>query len=198
MKKMSSTMTRRDSRNGSGNRRTMAKRAVAIILLLGMMASAGAACADSLIWSEFRMWLNEDSTPGSDGIASREVITVFSSFWSTMNGKKKEKSAAPAWDPSLLDRTFPKMVLRDVSRICDRWNGEEMLALGLVATGGSKLRSTPSLENNSNVLDSIHGSETIFIYFKATITKREWYYVVTDYGYEGFVAASRIMVFEDI
>ncbi len=110
--------------------------------------------------------------------------------------KEKEKNINPVWDPQRLNQSFPSRVIRDVSGICAKWHGEPMFVLGLVPTSGSNLRSTPSLSGNGNIVHTLHGNETICIYFSVYSGGREWYYVVSEKGYEGFAAASRIMLFD--
>ena len=99
------------------------------------------------------------------------------------------------WKTEMLNTNFPEKVLRSHIRECEYWNGEPIGALGLEPTGGSKLRSTPDFSSSANIVGAISANKTIYIYFKVTNQyNKEWYYIVTDKGVEGFVAASRIQV----
>ena len=99
------------------------------------------------------------------------------------------------WKSEMVNTNFPQEVLRSHIRECERWNGEPIGALGLEPTGGSKLRSTPDFSSSANIVGAISANKTIYIYFKVTNQYgKDWYYIVTDRGIEGFVAASRIQV----
>ena len=99
------------------------------------------------------------------------------------------------WKTEMVNTDFPEKVLRSHIRECEYWNGEPIGALGLEPTGGSKLRSTPDFSSSANIVGAISANKTIYIYFKVTNRyNKEWYYIVTDKGVEGFVAASRIQV----
>ena len=155
----------------------MTKKLLAIVLCCALMVSAGLAEGKD---ASFELWVtfSLQFAPGS--------IPV--------NGLQ--------WNTQLVNRNFPKSVLRGVVSECKAYNGTPVNTLGLEPTGGSHMRQTPVLPNRanymSNVKYTIHGNETVYLYFRFTDNYgREWYYAVTAGGIEGFLVSSRIMEIYD-
>ena len=106
---------------------------------------------------------------------------------------QNRKATALHWNEMLLDYNFPKKVLRDVSRLCERDSGYPINGLGLEPPGGSNMRSSPDYSSKANVIHVIHGNETVWVYYSMRNQYNVlWYYASTNTGFEGYLAASRI------
>ncbi|MBQ8135944.1 MAG: hypothetical protein IJ174_00720 [Clostridia bacterium] len=88
-------------------------------------------------------------------------------------------------------------VLRNVTPVYEAYRGTFVNRFGLEPQGGSKLRSTPDMANNKNVIGAIHGDESVYLYFSVVNQYgHRWYYAVTASGIEGFIHSSRIQEFD--
>lgn len=97
--------------------------------------------------------------------------------------------------PWLAKMDFPVDVLRSVMRECETWHGTPVNSLAIDLSGGIHMRSTPDFSSSGNIVFTVHGDETVYVYFEVTNHYgHKWYFGVTDSGVEGFLAAGRILL----
>ena len=161
------------------------KKAIAILMVLVALVTAMGAFADGL-WYQNGQWWNIDRDGYLHPIENK-LLT---------------------WDPSTVIGQFPSSVIRDVSTLCARLNGEPMGCLGLTSKAGSNLRSAPNIDGgliydkdgnqdytHPSIVRKLHADTTVYVYFRFYAPNGdEWYYVTCTDGLEGYLLAKRIML----
>lgn len=88
--------------------------------------------------------------------------------------------------------TFPRTKILNRTSLCNKYGGTEIEEFASVCSDGCALRNDMVVKDRTRI-GTLHAFEIVYVYFSVFDSDgREWYYVVSNSGLEGFASQTRV------